>query len=70
MIKLFSILDEGGKSLPGSGPALIKWRPSLSLINVLTAVKYLLVEPNPNSPANLDASKMFLRLADPYCADV
>ena len=69
MIKLFSILDEGGKSLPGSGPGL-KWRPSLSLINVLTAVKYLLVEPNPNPPANIDASKMFKRLADPFCADI
>ena len=53
----FSTLDEG--KIPGSGNMLINWRPSLSIGNILVEVKSILEDPNPNSPATVDASKMF-----------
>jgi len=55
-----STLDEG-RPLPGSGSILITWRPSLSLANILIGVTHLLEDPNPYSPANVEASKMFLK---------
>ena len=54
-----STLDEG-KS-PGGVSNIITWRPSLSLSNTLTGVLYLMEVPNPGSPANVDASKMYLK---------
>jgi len=55
-----STLDEG-KPLPGGGSMMITWRPSLSLTNILIGVTHLLEDPNPYSPANVEASKMFLK---------
>ena len=54
---IFSTLDEG--KIPGGGSNIINWRPSLSLSNILTGVLYLMEVPNPGSPANVDASKMY-----------
>jgi len=54
-----STLHEG-KQLPGSKSTLENtWRPSLCLSNVLIGVIFLLQHPNPDSPANVDASNMF-----------
>jgi len=51
-----------GKLLPGSNESMINtWRPSLCLANILVGVVNLLEHPNPDSPANVDASKSFTK---------
>ena len=52
---------EEGKPEGTEGRYLINWRTSLAMANILIGVKNVLEEPNPASPANVDASKMFLR---------
>ncbi|KAI8476313.1 MAG: ubiquitin-conjugating enzyme/RWD-like protein [Monoraphidium minutum] len=37
------------------------WRPSLNLVMVLSAVRQLLAEPNPDDPLDQDATEVFLR---------
>jgi len=61
-----STLDQGVQ-LPGTGTTqMITWRPSLSLLNILYGVKWLLETPNPSSPANVDASRMFKNDLEKY----
>ena len=54
-----STLDEGKSSLSGE-TIHINWRASLSMANILIGVKNVLEEPNPSSPANVDANRLFL----------
>ena len=57
-----SILEERSKLLPGSEDLKFScWRPSLSVLNVLIGVKSVLEDPNTDSPANIAASKLYLR---------
>ena len=55
-----SALDSG-TSVINFGDIKNSWRPSLCIENVLVGIIQLLKEPNPDSPANIDANKMFLR---------
>ena len=48
-------------SVTDSGDVRNFWRPSLCIENVLVGIIQLLKEPNPDSPANVDANKMYIR---------
>ena len=52
-----SILDE--ISLPGAEGA--SWRPTISMWSVLLGVQNVLIDPNPDSPANVPAKNMFVK---------
>jgi len=54
-----SILDEKS-SVHDDNSKENNWRPSLSMVNVLVGIKSLLENPNPDSPANVDANRMYL----------
>lgn len=43
-----------------------KWSPSITVKEILTAISRLLDQPNPDSPANLDASDDYVKRAEKY----
>ena len=46
------------------------WSPVYDVSSILTSIQSLLTDPNPNSPANATASKMFVNNYQEYCARV
>lgn len=54
-----STLDEKS-SVHDNNAKETNWRPSLSMVNILVGIKSLLENPNPDSPANVDANRMYL----------
>eukprot|EP00354_Favella_ehrenbergii_P001227 CAMPEP_0170472006 /NCGR_PEP_ID=MMETSP0123-20130129/14112_1 /TAXON_ID=182087 /ORGANISM="Favella ehrenbergii, Strain Fehren 1" /LENGTH=140 /DNA_ID=CAMNT_0010739995 /DNA_START=250 /DNA_END=673 /DNA_ORIENTATION=+ len=46
------------------------WSPVYDVSAVLTSIQSLLTDPNPNSPVNAIASKMFVKNYQEYCAKV
>ncbi len=46
------------------------WSPVYDVSSILTSIQSLLTDPNPNSPANATASKMFVSSYQEYCARV
>jgi len=59
-----SLLDN--EVLPGGASRQEQWRPSLGLCSVLTGVMSVLQEPNPSSPANMTAARLFTKLLRLY----
>lgn len=56
-----SILKAPGRDLFGEAPEDTRWRASLSIEAVLLSVQSLLIDPNPDSPANTDAATLWRR---------
>jgi len=54
-----SILKPPGRDLFGEAPEDTRWRASLSIEAVLLSVQSLLIDPNPDSPANTDAATLW-----------
>lgn len=46
------------------------WSPVYDVSSILTSIQSLLTDPNPNSPANATASKMFVNNYQEYCSRV
>lgn len=42
------------------------WSPAMSIANIITSLQLLLQEPNPDSPMNVDAAKLFRNNKDGY----
>lgn len=42
------------------------WSPAMSIANIITSLQLLLQEPNPDSPMNVDAAKLFRNNKDRY----
>ena len=59
ILTLSSTLDEKS-SVHDNNAKENNWRPSLSMVNILVGIKSLLENPNPDSPANVDANRMYL----------
>lgn len=58
-----NIYDNGSVCLDIIGH---KWKPGLSILNILNGVSYLLSQPNPNSPANGTVCSVFCRNKKKY----
>jgi len=61
-----SLLDSA--EVPGGPSKEALWRVSLSMSAVLSGVLDVLREPNPESAANVEAAKLFLREQEEYCS--
>jgi len=55
-----SILHPPGKDPFGCEDTKVRWNPLQSIATIITSVRSLISAPNANSPANVDAAKMFL----------
>lgn len=43
-----------------------KWSPAMSIANIITSLQLLLQEPNPDSPMNVDAAKLYRNNKEEY----
>ena len=63
-----SLLDDSTNRLPGALSSIYEcWRPCLSIASVLRGILLVLEHPNTDSPANLDATKMYKKYECLYC---
>lgn len=47
-----------------------KWKPSMNVVNFLTALQSFLVQPNVKSPANAEAGYLYVKDNKKYCENV
>lgn len=47
-----------------------EWSPAMSIANIITSLQLLLQEPNPDSPMNVDAAKLFRNNKEGYAVKV
>nr|AGM32379.1 ubiquitin conjugating enzyme [Coptotermes formosanus] len=61
-----SILHPAGDDQYGYEKSEERWRPGLSMHSVFMSVQWMLDQPNPESPHNVEAAKVFRNNKDEY----